>query len=269
MRTEAKPNRWPAIVAAAALHAGLFALALYAWPEENTPVTISSVPVQIVSDAPATAPDISPEAPAEAPAEIAEPVAEPVETPPPPPPLPDPTPPKPTPTPPKKLTPTPKPTPAKPTPPKPAPTKRRDAPAFDPSSIADSLSDAKARRPSKPTPKPAAKPGGAPQAGPISSTGQQSLNALTTRLGEIWNLQCVSETASARPRVLLKIAEDGTLVGKPRLREVSSDPALRAAGESALRAVQVGEDQKLYADLPPELYNRDLSITFRADQVCR
>lgn len=284
MTPEARPNRFPALIAAAALHAALFAAAVYAWPQETRPITLSAVPVQIVSAAPPTAPTIAPEPPGEVVPDVFEETVE-VEAaaPPPPPepapPEPAPTPPAPAPrpvtprpaptprpTPPKKETPAPARTPPKPTPPKPRPP--RPAPSFDPSSIAESLSDAKARRPVSP-PRPAEKSGGAAQTGPLSASGQASLNALTATLGEIWNPACVGDAADARPRVLFKISDDGQLVGQPRLRESSSNPAERAAAESALRAVRIGADRDLYDDLPPELYNREISITFRADQVCR
>lgn len=280
MTPEAKPNRFPAIAAAVVLHAGLIALAAYAWPEENTPITISSVPVQIVSDMPATAPDISMEAPAEA---AVEPVAEPVEVaeaPPPPPPAPAPTPPQPAPAPPKKLTPTPTPKPTPTPPPKAAPAPKpkpksappkppaKPAPSFDLDSISESLADAKARRPNRPrqaaqtTPK----TGGAPQKGPLSSTGKVALDALIGRLNETWLPNCDAAGADAvKPRVRFRIGDDGRLISGPTVLDRQSGSVWTAAADRAVRAVRAGAP---YDNLPSELLNQDITITFNGERAC-
>lgn len=268
MTPEARPNRWPAILVAAALHVGLFVLAVYFWPKEPArPLTVSSVPVQIVSDAPATAPTIAPDAPAEAPVTPAEEVVEAVEPPPPPPPTPTPTPPEPRPTPLKKLTPAPTPTKAKPTPPKPAPAKR-NAPAFDPSSIADSLSDAKARRPARPNPPRAeTKAGGAPQQGPLSSTGKVALDALIRRLNETWLPDCsASGVDEIKPRIRFRIDGEGRLSSGPTVLDRQPGGVFTAAADRAVRAVRAGEP---YDNLPVELLNQDITITFNGERACR
>ncbi|HYE42529.1 MAG TPA: hypothetical protein VEA15_03970, partial [Caulobacteraceae bacterium] len=148
-----------------------------------------------------------------------------------------------------------------------APTKRRDAPAFDPSSIADSLSDAKARRPVKPPANPAPKAGGAPQTGPLSSTGQVALDGLIRRLNETWLPNCDTPGADdVKPRVRFRLSSDGELVGAPTVLDRQPGGVFTAAADRAVRAVRAGEP---YDNLPDELLNREIIIRFNGELACR
>ena len=67
---ERRDNMLPALVGAAILHAGVAAFFLLQPPQPPTDLTISAVPVNIVSDVPATAPSDLPEPPAATEAEM-------------------------------------------------------------------------------------------------------------------------------------------------------------------------------------------------------
>lgn len=262
MRRERRPNLFPAFAGALALHAGVFAFALWKWPEETRNLALSAVPVTIVSDAPASAPVISPEPPAEAPAEEAPAETDLAEAPPPPP---EPTPPEPAPTPPKKVTPAPAPKATKPAPPKKTPPRKETS--LDLDAIAERYADAAPRRPTKPSPAPPAKKaGGALTIGELSSTGKVALNALTDKLQRLWSPNCgVSGADDVRPRVRFTLDGDGRLVGAPLLLDRRADAVWRVGADRAVAAVRRGEP---YDDLPDELLNQEITITFRGDLAC-
>lgn len=252
----------PALVGAALLHAGVAAFFLLQPPQPPTDLTISAVPVNIVSDVPATAPSDLPEPPAAAAAEMTPAEETPAEAAPPPP---APTPPVPTPAPPKKLTPTPAPKPVKPTPARPSREMNAD-------SILDSAADgpAKARRspprPQTPPTKAADRPGGAANAGPVSSTGQVALGALTRRLQENWILACDSGADKVVARVRFRLSSTGQLIDGPDLVDRQPGSVWQAAAERATRAVRASAP---FTNLPDELLNRDIVIKFNGESACR
>ncbi len=266
MRRQRRSSLFPAFLGALALHAGVFAFALWQWPQETRKLALSAVPVTIVSDIPASAPVIAPEPPGEVAAEEAPLEPEVVETPPPPQ-QPEPTPPEPAP-PPKKLTPAPTPSPApkKTAPPKKSPPPKKQA-SLDLDAIAERYADATPRRPTRPSPSPPAKKaGGALTPGDLSATGKVALNALTNKLQRLWSPNCgVTGADEVRPRVRFTLDGDGNLVGEPQLLDRRQDPVWRVGADRAVAAVRRGEP---YDDLPDELLNQEITITFRGDLAC-
>jgi hypothetical protein len=258
---ERRDNMLPALVGAAILHAGVAAFFLLQPPQPPTDLTISAVPVNIVSDVPATAPSDLPDPPAVPAAEMAPAEETPAEAAPPPP---APKPPVPTPAPPKKLSPTPAARPVKPPPSRPSREMNAD-------SILDSAASGKAqeRRPARPVTPPAKaaeRPGGAPNQGPISSTGQVALGALTRRLQENWILACDSGADKVVARVRFRLSSTGQLIDGPDLVDRQSGTVWQAAAERATRAVRASAP---FTNLPDELLNRDIVIKFNGESACR
>ena len=258
---ERRNNLLPGLLGAVILHAGVAALALLVFPKETRELLVQSVPVTIIADATPTAPVNLPSPPEPAPP-VPEPEPEPepvVETPPPPPPTPTP----PVKAPPKKLSPTPTPTPKKE---RPTPPRTKEAPTFDPDSFSESFTPKKRRTaPPAETPPPK-KAGGAPTPGPISSAGRESLGIITRQLQENWLLNCNADgLARINPIVAFRIDDRGRLIGEPKLVDAQSDGAWMASARLAVAAVRATAP---FRDVPAELVNRELRITFRAERAC-
>jgi hypothetical protein len=253
---ERRGNLTPALLAAAALHVGVAALfLLYYTPAAHDEMIVSSVPVTIVSDAPATAPENIPDIPSEPPAEL---VAEA----PPPPPTPAPAPPEPTPAP--KLTPRPAPTPPKTPPPKPASTKASDSLCLD--CIASA--PAKARRQAAPPapPKTEARRGGAPNRGELSLTGRASLALIARQVARNWVLTCSAPNLSEiNPVLQFRLNDSGSLVGAPVY--VRGDP--EPGHPNASRAIAAMQQTDPFGDVTDDLVGPTLQLTFHAAEACR
>ncbi|MBX7249009.1 MAG: hypothetical protein K1X35_08215 [Caulobacteraceae bacterium] len=257
---ERKGNLAPALAAAAVLHAGLFAAFLVFAPKGDREMIVSSVPVTILSDAPATAPTPELDIPEAAPDQPE--VAEEEATPPPPPPAP----PEPAPTP---KPPKPKPTP---TPVKPPPAKSRTTPQVN-----DNWLDNVASGPAKPrrsaSPRPADAPvkqenraGGAPRAGPLSLTGRASLALISRQIARNWALDCArSDLADIKPVFRFRLTSDGRLVGRPEYVRGDPDPGQANArrAEAAMRQTEP------FDDVTDDLVGPTLQLTFDAAKACR
>lgn len=268
----------PAILGSIAVHAAVVALALFSWPraeEARPPVTVSSVPVTIVSDMviEAAAPDnpseelvaedaaTAPPPPDPAPPEPAPPVPtppaptpRPVEKAPPP----RPTPPRPTParpTPPKAQPTPPRPTPPRPTPPRPAP--RREEPTLDLEALAGP------RRPA--TPGPRAPTGQQGQGRASQATGPQ-ITAIFNQVYPNWVLNCdVPGANELRIQVELTLSPTGRITAGPTLLSPRSDPVWRAAADNAVRALRATAP----FDVPEGFPGGPYRPTFNTERACR
>lgn len=257
-----------------ALHGAVIALALLSWPQrQETPreITVSSVPVSIVSDVQiAAAPADNPQPEVVEAETVPDPAPIPPEpTPPvptPPQPTPRPTPPRPTPRPtptprpPEKAQPTPprptppRPAPPRPTPPRPAPP--REAPGLDLGALAGPPRKAPPNR--QPTGQQGQ--GQAPRA-----TGQQIAD-LGGQIVQHWYLNCdVPGTNQLSIPVRVTISSTGRITAGPTVTETRSDGAWRSAVDSMLRAVRAAEP----FDVPDDFATQQVNFRFRADQACR
>ena len=291
-----KPS--PAILGSIALHAGVVALALVSWPRAEpleTPPTIASVPVSIVSDveiaaAPAdnpseerieddastapvnqpepTPPEPTPTPPTPAPVTPTPPVKKaPAPTPTPrPAPTPRPTParptpaPAPTPTPPRKTTPTPptKAAPSRPTTTPPTKAPRNTAPSLDLDALAGPT------RPSRNTGRPATGQQGtgrAPQA-----TGQQ-ITAIFNQVYGNWNLSSACNVPGGndlRVQVELTLSSEGRITRGPTLVSPQSSAVYRAVADSALSALR----QTAPFDVPADFPGGEYRPTFNTARAC-
>lgn len=256
---ERRGNLAPGLVAAALLHAGLFAAFVLWAPEATRRVIVSSVPVTIVSDAPATAPDNTNDIPEAAPPELE--IAEEEATPPPP----APAPPVPT--------PAPKPTPPKPTPTpiKPPPTKARPTPQVSDNWL-DSVADgpAKPRRTSRPAVdapvKKENRPGGAARPGPLSLTGKASLALISRQVARNWTLNCnAGDLDQINPVLSFRLNNQGRLVGSPTYVRGDPDPS----HANATRAIAAMLASDPFDDVSDDLVGPELRLTFNAAKACR
>lgn len=255
MLRERRDSMLPALIGAALLHAGIAALFFIYAPQATHELIVSSVPVTIVSDAPATAPQDLPDVPTEPSAELA------VEAAPPPPPPPVAAPPEPTPAP--QIRPTPRPTPVKP------PAKPKPTPAVSDNWL-DSVADgpAKPRKPTRTTaapPRPETHPGGAPNRGPISLTGKASLALISKQVARKWSPNCnASNLDEINPVIRFQLDSTGRLVGDPLY--VSGDPApAHANGSMAIAAMRQAAP---FDDVTDDLVGKTLQLTFIAAKVC-
>jgi hypothetical protein len=256
---ERRGNLTPALVAAALMHAGLFAAFLIYAPKGDREMIVSSVPVTIVSDAPATAPTPELDVPEAAPEQLT------VEEAPAPPPPPPPTPPTPA--------PTPKPTPKHtPTPVKPPPTKARPQPQVN-----DNWLDSVASGPARPR-RPATRPpvdapvkkenraGGAPNPGPLSLTGRASLALISRQIARNWTLNCgAGDIDEIKPVFRFRLNSEGRLVGRPEY--VRGDPDPNHA--NANRAMAAMRQTEPFMDVTDDLVGPTLQLTFDAAKACR
>lgn len=278
---------------AAVLHVGLFLLAYVSWISAPKPSVMASVPVELVSQvpmheqmetpvdslavktpAPEPAPEETPKETEPVPApklpvptqkEVVKP--EPVKTPPP---KPTPAPPKPAP----KETPAPpdkngmkKPQPdAKAKPAKAAPPAK---PALDLSNLAAQMAAQAAKsRTRTPAQANTHATNGNSNTGsaPADAGTQTALTALTERLRHLWTTSCdVPGFNTVHPDIRFMISPNGRVVQGPDWTNPRNDSVWEAAASRAKSAVKRGE---LYDDLPKELYNRPLVITFDGQKAC-
>ena len=267
-----------ALVLSVALHAGVLALAYVSWKTAPPPLTIASVPIELVSEVPmreqAEAPvdEQAVKTPEPEPAPP-EPVVEP--KPQPAPKLPVPAQQKPA---------TPKPEPKKPEPPKPEPKKAAPdpkgvkkpeppKPTKPKTSAADDLLARLAAAPAQSSSKKPAQANtrrtdGRSNQGtaPADAGTQAALTALINKLSNLWNPNCdVPGAKLVSPEIHFTSSPNGRVVKGPEWANRRSDPIWQAAASRAMSAVKRGE---LYDDLPKELYNQPLEIVFDGKKVC-
>lgn len=249
------------IVGSIVLHGLLVGLAFVSWPQKAREPVTTSVPVSIVSDMTvlAAAPDnpqpepVLDDAATAPPPEAAKtPPPEPEPVPPPPRPQPRPSP---TPAPPPKKT---EPTPPRPTPPRPQPQPRRDEPSLDLDALAGP------RRPSPDTGQRA--PTGQQGAGQASQAiGRSDLQALARQITPHWILNCdLPGAADLEIRVVVRLSEQGRVVGAPRLQSPRSDSTWRVAADGMLRAIQAAAP----FDMPDGYEAQDIPFVFRTANQC-
>ena len=270
----------PALLFSAVGHAGLFALALIAWPTVSkdlqlgkvVPVTLvtgdsaeMSPAVQSPEPTPAMTPEPTPDAPAE-PAPISS---------------------------------------APPAPPAPSAASKASAPAkAAPQKQTPALKPSQSASPSKtanqgldldalmqslnnPSQAPSTRASSGQQGanrlrtaevaqeghGAHESLSSSEIDALVSKLGKLWNPNCqVEGAAGVNIRVRMRLTADGRLAAPPELPdrsniEASGNAILRASAYRALSAVGRGAP---YTELNPEHYAkwRDLNVTFNAKKVC-
>ncbi|MFT4251400.1 MAG: energy transducer TonB, partial [Caulobacter sp.] len=183
-------------------------------------------------------------------------------------PKPTPTPPKPVPTPaPKPPQPQPKPTPQKPTPAKP------ETDFF--ASMEKSLS-----KTAKPAGKPASSaPKGAtnrpetaaqarPGAGQMTAMQAAAISGMKDEIQRRWNPNCeVVGGGSMQIRLSFKLAANGRVAGAVTAggAENSGDTIVRTEAERAIRAVYQSAP---FEGLPPDYYNQQLTLNFKARDAC-
>jgi len=292
-------RRFPlAFVVSVLLHVGLLLLAYISWKHMPKPVTVVSVPVQLVAKVPSRA---QAEAPVDKLAVKApQPVPAPEEQPKPVPPTP--APPLPVPTPQKEVVPQKKPEPKpvpQPRPPEPKPAPKPPEPKPVEKAPPDKNGMKKPVPLEKPKPSPskaaddflsnlaqtAATPSKAPtrtlpQANTHKTAGASNVGAamndagndvamsrLTTKLMHLWQLNCdVWGPKKISFDLVFVISPNGRVISGPQWVEPNTDPVWEAAVTSAKAAVKRGE---LYDDLPKGLYNQSLDITFDVQKACR
>jgi outer membrane biosynthesis protein TonB len=240
------------------LHGALVALALFHMSKPTIPLSVSSVPVSIVSEIPERA---AMEAPFD-PLAVKTPVPEPAPD--------EPVPPPPTP---KPVVKDPVPEPSKSAKEvKKEPEKKglkpqsRPKDEFDLSRFTNQGSPAKPSPSKKSSPSPTKTEGGS-----LNPSGQNdaglALNALTSRLTRLWSPNCdVPGARDVKARIQFEIARSGRVSKGPFWINRVSDPVWEAGAARALLAVKKGE---LYTDMPDGLYERDIVITFDAAAACR
>jgi outer membrane biosynthesis protein TonB len=273
-----RDNLAPALIAALALHIGLFAALTIFHPALPLPLG-SAVPINIVSQAPTTDSRQAEAAPQTQTAQVEEPVPQARAPSPPPPPPPEPqarpTPPKPLkPVPPPKPALRPTPTPAKPTPvapakATPAPARVSRAPArdtFDLNALAASISRAAKSSPPRPAnaARGPARAETAPEARVDAGQGisQSDIQGLSQLLDRLWLKNCDSGTV-VNVTVRLTVDNDGrVLLADAGGREHAGDPATSA---SAIRAIAAVHQAAPYAE---EFRGRTFSINFDAAKAC-
>ncbi|MBW8733773.1 MAG: hypothetical protein JF571_05610 [Asticcacaulis sp.] len=262
-------------IAALLLHVGLLLLAYVSWVTAPKPAVVASVPVELVSQVPMheqmeTAVD---------PLAVKTPVPEPApEETPAPQPQPTPAPKLPVPAPQKEvLKPAPKEAPATPDKAgmkKPQPdTKTKPAPPAKPLLDLDALAAQMAAQPSKSRTRAPAQANTHATNGnsnygnaPADAGTQTALTALTKRLQGLWNPSCdVPGFNTVHPDIRFTISVGGRVVNGPDWTNPRADKVWEAAAARAKTAVKQGE---LYDDLPKDLYNRPLVITFDGQKAC-
>jgi len=272
-------NRLPALLAAVALHLGLFAFVMFG-PHPAQPPVGSSVPINIVSTAPATdsrpaeqapqtvaaaAPEPVPQAPPQPPAPKVEPLPAFSRAPPSPPQVVKQAP-APAPTKVVKAIPTPKPTP------QPALRAAAAQPAkpFDFNHLQQIIENANrtSGAPASSAARGPARVETAPQARPNAGQGisQSDLTGLSQLLDRLWNLQCdVGGVSAIRPfKVTFTVTMTGHLLGPPTAGglEHSSDPVTASVVRRALDAVHAVEPYD------PKYYGQTISPIFDPSHAC-
>jgi hypothetical protein len=273
-----RDNRLPALLIAAALHAGVLALVLIVPARPMQLPVGSSVPINIVSSEPtdvrpavqapqaqaAAAPEPQPQAPTQPPAPAPAPTPSFTHT-------------EPKPTPPAPPRPQPaavRPAPRAPTPPQPQPQPQPARPApqhsFDIDHLQQIIENARrnAGAQASSAPRGPPRPETAQQARPDAGRGlsQSDLVGLSQLLERLWTLQCdVAGVASAAPfKVRFVVDLNGNLLGQPNAGglEHSSDPVTASVARRALDAVHA------VAPLPQPYYGQTITVNFNAKEAC-
>lgn len=257
-----------ATIGSVGLHAAVVALALIPWPRSTPPVTVSSVPISIISSEQVAA------APADNPAdeliEDADAVAEEldVETPEAEPTPPEPAPPQsrpPEPAPPEKAqtrrpdpAPSRRPNPAPPEKARPTPPARPSQNRPDPGLDLDSLAQPSPRQqPQRPTGQ-----SGAGQAARATGSQIADLGGQVTRH---WILNCdLDGMRELSIPVRVTITSSGRISAGPTLTERRTGAVWQTASEAMLRAVRAAEP----FDVPDGFQTQEINFRFRADQAC-
>lgn len=259
------------------LHICLVLLAWVSWVSSPKPLAVSSVPVELVSQVPAHEQMETPVDKLAVKTPVPEPAPE--ETPKPVPTPPTPAPKMPVPAPQKEIAkPAPKEAPAvpdknglkKPQPEKTTPQKA--APPAKPALDLDKLAQMAAQPSTTKTRSPAQANTHATNGNsnygnaPADAGTQTALTALTQRLQKLWNPSCdVPGFNTVHPDIRFTISASGRVIQGPDWTNPRSDRVWEAAAARAKTAVKQGE---LYDDLPKELYNRPLVITFDGQKAC-
>lgn len=258
---------FPAFVVSILLHAGVFLLAMWVWATKPIPAPPPSVPVEIVSSVPQREMAAAPVEPTAV--KTPEPVPQPPEPVKPPPPTPTPVPPQPVPAPVK-----PQKTPEKPVVTKAPPDKngikkpQPEKPTLDLdalSQISATPSKAHTLKPAQANTHPtngAANSGAAPH-----DAGQKAeLQALTARISKLWILSCdVQGWDTIKPQIKFTLSPGGRVIDGPTWVNHRGDPMWDSGASRAMAAVNKGQP---YNDLPGDLYNVPITITFDADKAC-
>lgn len=101
---------------------------------------------------------------------------------------------------------------------------------------------------------------------PADTGAQTALTALTRRLQPLWNPNCdVPGARLVSPEIAFMISPNGRVIQGPEWINKRNDAIWQAAASRAMSAVKRGE---LYSDLPKELYNVRLEITFDGQTAC-
>ncbi len=260
----------PALLAAAALHVGLFLIATYVARPNFTPMG-TAVPITIVSSAPTTDSRPAEAAPVTQAAQTETPVPQ-AKPPPPPPPkaAPTPAPPTPEPTPVKTVTPKPelRPIPEK-TPPKPTPSRQPSKAAFSLDALAANI--AKTTKPSPPRPASGAKGPARAETAPVArvdagqGVSQSDIAGLSQLLERLWNPNC--ETAGGDAVVIpvkFTVGYDGHVIGRITEggRDNSANPVISTAARRAIDAVHQAEPYG------PTYRGQTFTVNFDAKTAC-
>jgi len=214
------------------LHGALVALALFHMPNSSIPLSVSSVPVAIVSEMPSRADQETPIDPLAVKTPEPEPAPEePV--------LPPPTP--------KPLVKDPVPEPSKPTKSKPkdadskgtkAPSKPKDE--FDLTRFTNQGTPSKPNPSKKSSPSPTKTEGNSSQ-GQAQKDAGLALNALTSKLTRLWSPNCdVPGARDVRVRIQFEMARSGRVSQGPFWVNRVSDPVWEAGAARAMLAVKKG-----------------------------
>ncbi len=283
---EERNNLSPALIGSVVLHGLVVAAVMIGWPwKTSKPIVIGeSVPVTIVTEGPTNvrpaiedpveqlaetvepAPDATPEPPAPTPAPTPQPA--PPKPQPAPTPKPQPTPPKPVPSPaPKPPQPQPKPTPQKPTPAKAEPDffsslektlSKTAKPAGKPTSSAQQGQTNRAETAAQ------ARPG----AGQMTALQAAAISGMKDEIQRRWNPNCeVVGGGSMQIKLSFKLAANGRVAGQVTAggAENSGDTIVRTEAERAIRAVFQSAP---FEGLPPDYYNQQLTLNFKARDAC-
>lgn len=275
-------DRAQSLIASGVLHAAVILATLVTWPWTRELKIGTSVPINIVSNAPTT--NLRPaiqdvqDQEAQTPEPVPTPTPEPPQPQPQPAPQPAPTPPTPQP---KAPTPTPKavqPTPKAPTPkaaqpaPKTPPAKTPPAKTQPKSSdsFLDSLAADVAKLSKSSGARGPARPETATQARPNLGTGlsANAMEGLADELQRRWNPNCEVEGGrDVQVRVTFILGSGGRVVGAVSAggQENSSNPVVKAAAERAIRAVHQASP---FTKLPRDFYGTPIAVRFNAREAC-
>jgi outer membrane biosynthesis protein TonB len=295
------------LAASAALHAAIFAVAVFGIPNlltrdlpvEERPLVFEVLPIAAITNAPPPRPEPprpepqkveAPPAPTPVPPAPTPPVARPTPPPPPPPPPPapsPPTPPPPVPAPAPRPEPVPAPAPAPP-PPLPAPPAPAPRPPAPPTPQArpqqnfdldNVLRDLTRPRPAPAQSTPAQAPAPAPQQAsarasnapnnPLLPLSMTDQDAIRQRVSQFWNIDAGARgVESFAVELRVWIAADGT-VSEVRIERVTGEdgPFRQAFAEGARRAVLRASPLPMPASNAQQMLNGNLTLAFRAAEM--